>query len=184
MAKKNVWIVLLMLVTGLAYICINQILLPEIHAQETLYESAQLDAYTHDITQVMDYRSPYMGNASNTGNLFYHLPLHQYPMTFSMEPETCALTVHYETASASVKQLQAQLAYNTLAAMSAIDNLQSVRYAFTDGEYYLTRQLMESQFGVPLSDLLDDTANWQQAVEEKIFDEATLSQWFPDEAAS
>lgn len=182
MKQKNVRIFLLMLVTFLVYWFLNYGVVAELRLRESIYEHAQTSAYFHNIQEILPYRFPYLGDASNTGNLFYHLPLHQYPMTFEIEPETCALTVRYETSGRTVEKLWENLAYNTLAAMAAIDNLQSIQYEFQDGTYCITRQQVEERFGIPLSKLLDDTEQWKQAVQQEIFREAVLAEWFPEVA--
>lgn len=181
MKQKNVRIFLLMLVTFLVYWFLNYGVVAELRLRESIYEHAQTSAYFHNIQEILPYRSPYLGDASNTGNLFYHLPLHQYPMTFAIEPETCTLTVHYDTAAKTVEKIRENLAYNTLAAMAAIDNLQCIQYEFQDGTYCITRQQVEERFDVPLSALLDDTEQWEKAAQHEIFLETVLAEWFPME---
>lgn len=179
MKRKNVWIFVLMLCTGLVYYFLNFIVVPEIRLRESLSELSQQDAMYHDISAIQKFRSPYLGDASNTGNLFYNLPMLQYPMTFAIDPETCTLTVRYDVASERVGPVRETLAYNTVAAMAAIDNLECICYVLNDAEYTCTRQQVEAHFGAPLAPLLDDPDQWRETMNQEIFQKASLEEWFP-----
>lgn len=179
MKRKNVWIFVLMLFTGLVYYFLGFMVIPEIRLRESLREMSQQNAMHHDITAIQKYRSPYLGNASNTGNLFYNLPMLQYSMTFAIDPESCTLTVRYDVASEGVGPVRENLAYNTVAAMAAIDNLECICYELSDVEYTFTREQVEAHFGAPLAPLLDDPEQWRETMDREIFQKAALEEWFP-----
>lgn len=179
MKRQNIWIFVLMLFTGMVYAFLSLIVIPEIRLRESLSKLSQQDAMYHDITAIQKYRSPYLGNASNTGNLFYNLPMLQYPMTFAIDPDSCTLTVRYDVASEEVGLVRENLAYNTVAAMAAIDNLERICYVLTDAEYTFTREQVEAHFGTPLAPLLDDPDQWRETMDQEIFQKASLEEWFP-----
>lgn len=179
MKRKNVWIFVLMLCTGLVYCLLNFVVVPEIRLRESLQELSQQDAMYHDISAIQKFRSPYLGNASNTGSLFYNLPMMQYPMTFEIDPDTCTLTVRYDAASEQVGPVRETLAYNTVAAMAAIDNLECICYVLNDAEYTCTRQQVEAHFGAPLAPLLDDPSQWRDTMNQEVFQKSALDEWFP-----
>lgn len=143
MKRKNIWIVSL-LALGLALAAAALFwLLPAQERQQAQQRAAQSDARTHDFAAVRVYASPYVGNSSNTVNLFYHLPLGDVPARFEIEDDA-SLCVRYQ------------------AAFALIDNLSAVRYAFSDGSYTFTRAQMEAVLGVPLSGLRDGAAMHDQ----------------------
>ena len=118
---------------------------------------------THDFAAVRVYASPYVGNSSNTVNLFYHLPLGDVPARFEIEDDA-SLCVRYQAALAELDaaKVRRDLVYDSAAAFALIDNLSAVRYAFSDGSYTFTRAQMEAVLGVPLSGLRDGAAMHDQ----------------------
>lgn len=105
----------------------------------------------------MDYKSPYIGDASNIGNLFWNLPLNNVDMKFEINSETCALTVNYLDTVWNIgeEKVQCDLVYNSVAAMAAIDNLSGITYNFSGESYSFSRKQIEEVFGSPLSELLE-----------------------------
>ncbi|MFR6424749.1 MAG: DUF4825 domain-containing protein [Oscillospiraceae bacterium] len=124
--------------------------LPAQERQQAQQRAAQSDARTHDFAAVRVYASPYVGNSSNTVNLFYHLPLGDVPARFEIEDDA-SLCVRYQAALAELDaaKVRRDLVYDSAAAFALIDNLSAVRYAFSDGSYTFTRAQMEAVLGVP-----------------------------------
>lgn len=163
MKRKNIWIVSL-LALGLALAAAALFwLLPAQERQQAQQRAAQSDARTHDFAAVRAYASPYVGNNSNTVNLFYHLPLGDVPARFEIEDDA-SLCVRYQAALAELDaaKVRRDLVYDSAAAFALIDNLSAVRYAFSDGSYTFTRAQMEAVLGVPLSGLRDGAAMHDQ----------------------
>lgn len=108
---------------------------------------------------VRAYASPYVGDISNTVNLFYHLPLGDVPARFEIGDDA-SLCVRYQAALADLDaaKVRRDLVYDSAAAFALIDNLSAVRYAFSDGGYVFTRAQMEAALGTPLSELCGGTA--------------------------
>ena len=163
MKRKQIWIVSL-LTLGLALTAAVVFwLLPAQERQQAQQRAAQSDARTHDFAAVRVYASPYVGNSSNTVNLFYHLPLGDVPARFEIEDDA-SLCVRYQAALAELDaaKVRRDLVYDSAAAFALIDNLSAVRYAFSDGSYTFTRAQMEAVLGVPLSGLRDGAAMHDQ----------------------
>lgn len=159
MKRKQIWIVLL-LTLGLALAAAAVFwLLPAQERQQAQQRAAQTDARTHDFVAVRTYASPYVGNISNTVNLFYHLPLGDVPARFEIGDDA-SLCVRYQAALAELDAAKARrdLVYDSAAAFALIDNLSAVCYEFSDGSYAFTRAQMEAALGAPLSELRDGAA--------------------------
>lgn len=159
MKRKNIWIVsLLALGFALAAAAVFW-LLPAQERQQAQQRAAQTDARTHDFAAVRAYASPYVGNNSNTVNLFSHLPLGDVPARFEIGDDA-SLCVRYQAAAAEIgaDKVRRDLVYDSAVAFALIDNLSAVTYAFSDGSYAFTRAQMEALLGAPLSALRDGTA--------------------------
>lgn len=137
------------------------------------------NALTHDITTIQSYKSPYMGNATNLSQLFYHLPLNHLSMNFEMDSKACALTVNYvDTIKAvGLEELKRDVLYNTIAAMATIDNLAQITYHFSDATYRFDRTQIETVFGSPLSSLLDKET-WHSKVQELLKSKEFVDSFF------
>lgn len=159
MQRKNIWIVSLLVLGAVLLAAIAFWLLPAQERQQEQTRAAQTDARTHDFSAVLAYASPYVGNNSNTVNLFYHLPLGDMPSRFEIENDA-RLCVRYQAAAAEIgtDKVRRDLIYDSAAAFALIDNLSVVCYEFSDGSYVFTRAQMEAVLGAPLSALRDGTA--------------------------
>lgn len=159
MQRKNIWIVSLLVLGAVLLAAIAFWLLPAQERQQEQTRAAQTDARTHDFSAVLAYASPYVGDNSNTVNLFYHLPLGDMPSRFEIENDV-RLCVRYQAAAAEIgtDKVRRDLIYDSAAAFALIDNLSVVCYEFSDGSYVFTRAQMEAVLGAPLSALRDGTA--------------------------
>ena len=158
--------------------------LPQRAAQQRAYAAAQNDALTHDITAALPYQSLYLGDVSNTVNLFYHLPLYQTKTQFEIDSEHLGLTVYYFATVEDIgtETLRRDLVYNAAAAMALIDNLQIIRFELTDAEFVFARADLQATLGdQPLGDLLQGDA-WQQAVQQPLADEAFVETFYSTSA--
>lgn len=127
----------------------------------------------------MDYKSPYIGDASNVGNLFWALPLNNVDMKFEINSETCALTVNYLDTVWNIGEetVQRDVIYNSAAAMAAIDNLSGITYNFSGDSYSFNRKQVEEVFGSPLADRLDKDI-WGEKVQGKLNSIDFIKQFF------
>ncbi|WP_277668373.1 DUF4825 domain-containing protein [Caproiciproducens galactitolivorans] len=151
---------------------------------EKAYAQAQQEVTSHDLQSILPYKNKYMGNAPNNINLFSHLPLSDYPRNYSQNPDTFTFEIHFEgTASGMGKnRLQKEILYSSVAGFALIDNLQSLKYDFTDQCFTVRRKDIEKQYG-DLKVLLNESS-WHAMQEklkktgdvERIFTEVTLRQ--------
>lgn len=148
---------------------------------ETSSKAEDLNSVSaHDIAVVEDFRSPYVGDASNTSHLFSMLPLREVPFMIQIDSNTCALTVNYlDTVwNLGEEDVRCSLVYNTVAAMAAIDNLSAVTYEFSGDSYAFERAAIEDAFGSPLSALLDDPALWNERVRDPLGSTDLVDQFY------
>lgn len=173
-------LILTLLAFGVFLFCAVQfVVLPQREWKERQYAIAQDDALTHDIERVQDYKSAYMGDASNTANLFYHLPQNSDGMDFELDSAHCGLTVHYLTPlfDTGEEKVHRNLIYNTVAAMSLIDNLETITYDFSGASFTFTRAQIENAFQKNLSSLIEREI-WTEQVQKKLNDKAFVAGFF------
>ena len=140
----------------------------------------EVAAITHDIAPSLAYRSPYVGDNSNTVALFQSLPLGQRKQTYEIDSDACTVTIRYEDNVESETRLavmQADMVYTAVAAMAAIDNLNGVTYQFPDAAYTLTRKQVAGVFGQNLASLLEETT-WENTVAGPLRKDGFAQQFF------
>lgn len=169
MSKKNKTIIGLLIIAVIVFCSIVFFIVPTMQQEQSKYIADQTDALTHDISSIEEFRNPYVGNAPNTGNLFYTLPLNNVSMKFQIDSEDCTLTVSYLDTIWAIgeEKIHRDLVYNSIAAMAAIDNLTEITYELSDVSFSFSRQEIEDIFGAPLSDLLDNN-EWKDKVQDQM----------------
>lgn len=179
MNKKSKIIIGLLAIAVILFCLIQFWIIPANQAKKEAYAQNQADALTHDITSIEDYKSPYIGDANNIGNLFWNLPLNNVDMKFEINSETCALTVNYLDTVWNIgeEKVQRDLIYNSVAAMAAIDNLSGITYNFSGDSYSFERTQIEDVFGTPLSNLLEQE-KWSNDVQDKLKDTDFVEQFY------
>lgn len=121
-----------------------------------------------DFAVIMKYKNPYVGNNSNTVNLFNAILLTDVPKKYQIDSEKCILTVHVEgTGNRNKNEIRREVVYSSIASMAAIDNLSAVVYDFPDYEYTLQRKDIETILGDNLAKLLNEDI-WYREIESKI----------------
>lgn len=169
MSKKNKIIIGLVTIAAILFCVIQFGVIPANQNKQAEYEKNQNDALTHDISAIEDFKNPYVGNATNTTQLFYALPLNQIAMKFQINSEECSLTVNYLDTVWNIgeEKTHRDLVYNSVAAMAAIDNLNAITYEFSGDSFSFNREQLEAVFGSPLSDLLDKDV-WSEKVQSQM----------------
>jgi len=161
------------------------------------YKAEQLEATTHDINYVLPYKNEYMGNNSNTVNLFYHLPLTTSDMKFELFPDTLTVQIDYSNTllhvgkeSMSHKQYAASgladelntiykneveksIIYNSTAAFALIDNLEYIVYHFSDVSYKVSRTDIKALYS-NFDTILNET-NWKDNVQSKLKEKSYIA---------
>ena len=154
--------------------------LPQRAARQRAVAAEQNDALTHDINAALPYQSLYLGDVSNTVNLFYHLPLYQTKTQFEIDSEHLGLTVYYFTTVDEIgtATLRRDLVYNAAAAMALIDNLQTIRFELTGAEFVFTREALQTALGgSELGELLQGDA-WRQKVRQPLAEDAFVDTFY------
>lgn len=179
MNKKNKIIIGLLAIAVVLFCAIQFWIIPTNRAKEAEYAHNQTDALTHDITVIETYRTPYIGNASNTGGLFEVLPLGDIAKKYEINSDNCTLTVNYLDTVWNIgeEKVRRDLVYNSVAAMAAIDNLSGITYNFSGDSYSFTRKQIEDVFGTPLSNLLKQE-KWSEKVQSKLNDMDFVEQFY------
>lgn len=181
MRREHGWIIGLLIVGIGLFGLVQGVLLPKQVLQEAEYVEAQRDPTTHDLKRILPYKHPYMGNAANLGNLFNHLPLDHLKRTYQLHPETLTAEIHYQVAATQVDgtMLHKSLIYNAVAAFALIDNLEHLRFNFTDRVYMTSRHRMESIFGLDWSTLLTEET-WKTVVQQPLTSPDFVQQTFDE----
>lgn len=92
------------------------------------------------IDNIIKYKSKYIGNNSNTGNLINSLPLANYGYVFKINDTNLIIDYHmtdwYYNDDLYVDKA---LIYNSVSLFSLIDNLDSITYNFSGSSYFISR---------------------------------------------
>lgn len=139
-------------------------------------EKLQQNPNTHVFEKVMKYESLYMGDASNLGNLLNELPLNDYKDGIELDSEDLVLTVNYDVKTTDIENIVKQsIIYNSTAVFALVENLQQMNMQFKDQTYIVTRDRVETWFGMTLVDFKDPEV-FQEKVQSKFKDD--VSPWF------
>lgn len=119
-------------------------------------EKMQQDPLTHNFEKVMQYENDYMGNASNTSQLFQSLPLNEYKQSIEMDPDHLLLIVHYDASAHELQEkTQQAVIYNSTAAFLLIHNLEELEMRFNDETFRVRRDVVEDYFNDEFKTLID-----------------------------
>lgn len=139
-------------------------------------EKMQQDPETHVYEKVTQYASPYMGDASNLGNLLNELPLNEYKGIIELDSESLSLLVHYNIHSTEIeRQAKQGVIYNSTAVFALVDNLQLMNMQFKDRTYTVSRDRVEKWFGTTLVDFKDPEI-FQEKVQSQLTED--IESWF------
>ncbi|MEG1267966.1 MAG: DUF4825 domain-containing protein [Oscillospiraceae bacterium] len=179
MSKKNKIIIGLVALATVLFCIIRFGIIPANQNKQAEYAKNQFDSLTHDIASIIKFKSAYIGDASNVGNLFYALPLSNISTKFEIDSKECTLTVNYSDTVWNIgeEKVHRDLVYNSVAAMALIDNLTAVTYNFSGDSFSFDRKQMETVFGSPLSDLLDKDV-WKKKVQSQIGSDDFVEQFY------
>lgn len=169
--KKDILIVVLIVAAILLSVLIVGKWIPHREQMEQEYLEQQTDALTHDIACIEQFRNPYMGNASNTTQIFGWLPLCDVPKTFELDSDARIVFVKMEQNAQEIgeEKVRRDVVYAAVAAMASIDNLEGVTFVFPDETDTVMRTKAKAILGEPLADLLSADV-WKTQVQEKLTD--------------
>lgn len=171
MKQRNKVIIALIVFGIILSAVVYGIIIPKINENKQKYANAQMNPETHDLESILKYKNKYMGNTSNSINLFYSLPLSNVGMSFENYPETFTLEVNYKETVWGIgeKNVNKTIIYNSTAAFALIDNLNEIHYNFTGKSYKVLRSDVEKWYGVKLSSMLKKDV-WKSKVQKKLKD--------------
>ena len=92
------------------------------------------------IDNILKYKSKYVGDNSNTGNLINSLPLAIYGYVFEIDDTNLVIDYHMTDWQFNENlYVNKALIYNSVSLFSLIDNLESITYNFSGSSYYVNR---------------------------------------------
>ncbi len=137
-----------------------------------------------DIEHLIEYKSNYVGDNSNTGNLIDALPLSEYGYVFEIDSEKNGITISYHFTDWYQNEnsyVEKALIYNSVSSFALIENLQYINYNFSGSSYSITRETMEQKYPNYKNIFIDhsiDTDKFKQYVDEKINNQSFVSDIF------
>ena len=112
------------------------------------------------IDNIIKYKSKYIGDNSNTGNLINSLPLADYGYVFEIDDNKLIVDYHmtdwYLNDDLYVNKA---LIYNSVSLFALINNLESITYNFSGSSYYVDRDDIENNYPNYFKVFVDDKIN-------------------------
>lgn len=179
MNKLGKWIFILfgagLILSGI----VQFVIIPKQDAAAEQYENEQKHPLTHDLDYIIGYKNDYMGNASNTTQLFYHLPLGETVKDFELDSDDLEVMVHYDNSVKNIGtvKLQQNLVYNSTAAFALIANLEKITYHFRDETFSIDRKAVEKLYG-GLGNLIENKDIWNKRVRDPLADKNVIKERF------
>ena len=118
------------------------------YTEETVPVSP-FDREKSGIRNLLNYRSPYIGDNSNDGNLLNALPLSEFGFVFEIDPDGMGLTVDYHTTDWYFNDdlyIEKALVYNSVCIFLLIDNVEYINWNFSGSSYHITREAVEAGY--------------------------------------
>jgi hypothetical protein len=189
MRQRDILMIALFII-GAALFLLQHLYVESAQKAQNEYLSKQKEVTTCDLNYILDYKNPYMGNASNLTQLFHKLPLSDEIKDFRLDSDKLAVHVNYKSTVINagkesmenksfgaegtkeaidkiyVNEVEKSLIYNSVAAFSLINNLKTIYYHFSDTSYQISRNDMEAIYG-DLDNLLD-TGIWNKKVRDPL----------------
>lgn len=137
-----------------------------------------------DVEHLIEYKSNYVGDNSNTGNLIGALPLSEYGYVFEIDSEKNGITISYHFTDWYQNEnsyIEKALIYNSVSSFALIENLQYINYNFSGSSYSITRETMEQKYPNYKNIFIGhtiDTDKFKQYVDEKINNQSFVSDIF------
>lgn len=136
------------------------------------------------IDNIIEYKSKYIGDNSNTSELIYNLPLSEYGYVIEINDANCTLTIDYHTTAWYKNDdlyIQKSLIYNSICIFSLIDNVKGIKYNFRGSSYQIERSKLEKLYPA-FSDIVTDGKidkdNFNKYTQQKINDDEFVEQLF------
>lgn len=98
------------------------------------------------IENIIKYKTKYVGNNSNVGNLISNLPLSEYGYVFEIDSDKYGIIIDYHITDWYINDslyLERALIYNSVALFTLVDNINYIKYNFTGNSYMINRDTLK-----------------------------------------
>ncbi|WP_141432077.1 DUF4825 domain-containing protein [Bacillus sp. 03113] len=172
MNKQGKLIVSLLAAGLVASIVVQFIIIPKQNATAEQYVIDQRRPQTHNLENIIPFKHPYMGNASNMINLFNHLPTNEIEKDFELHSDTFTIKVNYHRpiSEIGIRLVNQSTIYNSTAAFALIGNLEKIEYSFLDESFTVKRENVENLYK-DFDQLIKSNEVWDQQVRNPLKDE-------------
>lgn len=179
MNKTGKWIIILLGLGVTLFVFVQFYMIPKQNAANEKYILQQRRPLTHDFEYIIEYKHPYMGDASNISNLFNHLPLNEVKKDFELDSDHFAIIVNYhqKVTQLDLHIFQQSILYNSIAAFALIGNLEKIEYRFEDKSFVVQKQNVTKRYG-DLSQLIKNKEAWNEKVRNPLKDEKYVTESF------
>jgi len=154
--------------------------------KEYTYETVPNIIFDRDktgIDNIIKYKSKYIGDNSNTGNLINNLPLSEYGYVFEIDSENLGLSINYHITDWYINEnlyLEKSLLYNSVSIFALIDNVEYINFNFSGKTYNVYRDKVEKFF--PNYNLITydgiNKDNFNEYLEKLIMDDQFVNNFF------
>lgn len=176
MKRKNYVLIILCIMVALTSIAILKTFLSSKTVASPVVSSKT--PTTENFSDLLQFKSKYMGNNSNFINLNNNLPLSNFKKTFSFDTNSLTAEISYDTSVKSLneKNLRQALAFNSACNFILIDNLQALKLDFTDASFTVTRVELNKFYGLDIS-TLKNSDEFYKVIQAKLNDSDYLKQF-------
>lgn len=166
MKRRNILIIVLLLCGLGALALVEGYIKPHLRTEKERYLAEQQEPLTHDFDRLLEFKRPYMGDASNLANLNAALPLSDIQRTFELFPESLTAEINYQCFPATVEGelFRRALVYNATANFVLIANLETLVLNFGGESLTISRPAVERWYGVELVSLQQEE-KWAEQVQ-------------------
>lgn len=175
MKKRNILIVILLIIGILMFGTMEFMIKPKKVANEKKYIEEQKSPLTNDFNNSLEYKTKYVGDNSKVININNNLPLNNIEKTYEIEPEDYRLIIKYKENSTAIneEELKQFLVYNSTANFVLIDNLEEIIFEFQDTSYKLSRNKVAKWYNNDLTSL-ESVERWKAEVQDKLIDKVYI----------
>ena len=100
------------------------------------------------IENIIKYKSKYVGDNSNTGNLIESLPFSEHGYVFEIDSENRGIIINYHFTDwyEGNSYTEKALVYNSVSMFSLIENLEYITFNFSGSSFSITRDKIEKNY--------------------------------------
>lgn len=150
--------------------------------------TSPFDPNVSDISRLLKYKNKYLGNNSNTINLYYSLPLSKYGFTTELDSTNLGIIINYNNSEFYINEdsddnlfVKKSILYNAISTFVLIDNVEYIIYNFSGTSYKFNKNDMIESYDdyAKIFNKNDiDENNFRKYVNEKILDNDFVEKTF------